>query len=134
MIFQWLSGFLTFALKMKQLYLFIFFRFLSISSQLMLVTERLYLIDDTCVKSIENLEHQYWLDQSWPIREKICIVRYARFHSVNSNIVSLKITMTRFHFQSRSFFTDSVLCGFKLILTLTYLLCNKTITVFYIGQ
>jgi len=41
----------------------------------MLVTERLYLIDDTYVKSIENLEHQYWLDQSWPIREKICIVR-----------------------------------------------------------
>jgi len=39
------------------------------------VTERRYFIVDTYIKSRDNPEHQYWPDQSQPIREKekICI-------------------------------------------------------------
>jgi hypothetical protein len=53
-IFQWLSGFITFSLEMKQFHLFIFFRFLSILFHQTAVTERLYFIVDTYVKSREN--------------------------------------------------------------------------------
>jgi hypothetical protein len=73
MIFQWLSGFITVTLEMKQFHLFIFFRFISILSHLTTVTGRLYFIVDTYVKSRENPEHQYWPDQNRPIREKIRI-------------------------------------------------------------
>ena len=74
-IFQWLSGFVTFTLEMKQFHLFICFRFLCIFSHQTTVTERLYFIVDTYVKSRKNLDHQYWPDQSRSIREKICMGR-----------------------------------------------------------
>jgi len=64
---------------MKQFYLFIFFRFLSILSHQTTVTERPYFIVDKCtyLKSRENPEHQCWPDQSRRIRgKKIRICRF----------------------------------------------------------
>ena len=51
MIFQWLSGFITFTLEIKQFHLFIFFRFLCILFHLTKMTVLLYFIVDTYVKS-----------------------------------------------------------------------------------
>jgi hypothetical protein len=78
--FQWLSGFITFTLEMKQFHLLLFFCFLSIWSHQIIrcysafsisstvlttlskrlqttVTERLYSIIDMYVRSRENLKH-----------------------------------------------------------------------------
>ena len=70
MIIQWLYGFITFTVAVKQFNLFIFFCPLSISSHQTTVTGRFIFTVDTHVKSRKYPEHHYLPDQSRSIRGK----------------------------------------------------------------
>ena len=100
MFFNWLLVSLHLLLRWNNLFVYFLSLPFHLSHQTTL-TERLYFIIDTYVKSRENPEHQYWPDQSRPIREKIRIGRlfpvlaelYYLYHKSSFHLIYVNITV-----------------------------------------